>query len=144
MKRILTIFFLVLCTTVLKAQLYFKNSSSKPVLVAYCMQSNSKGDDAWYTYGWYSADPNQTIQLSSAVGLNPNVYYYAQTKDGKMVWNGENRDGSVRFLVSHSAFTIKNANMQYVKDDNPEYYWISFRHITIGTFQLRYTIEISD
>ena len=56
---------------------------------------------------------------------------------------GENRDGSIKFLVSNNAFTIKNANMQYVKDENSEYYWLSFRHITIGGLALKYTITIS-
>ena len=127
-----------------KAQLYFKNSSSSPVNVAYAMQSNAKGDESWSSYGWYSVDPYQTKSISSAVGLNPNVYWYAESQDGKYVWNGENRDGSVSFLVSSDAFSIKNASLEYVKDKNPGYTWKSFRQIKIGILKTKYTIEISD
>ncbi len=142
MKKVFLLTILFCYFGIAKAQLYFKNSWTKPVVVAFAMQSNSKGDEAWYSYGWYACDPNQTIQLSSGVGLNPNVYYYAKSSDGTTVWNGDNRDGSAKMLVSKSAFQIKNANMEYVKEGNSEYYWVNFRHITIKFIQTTYTIEI--
>jgi uncharacterized membrane protein len=135
---------LLFSVSISKAQLYFKNNSNAPVIVAYVMQSNDKSDEAWYSHGWYSCDPNATITLSSAVGLNPNVYWFAVTKDGKSSWNGKNRDGSISFLTDSQAFNIKNANLQYVKDQNPSYTWESFRHIEIGLLKTKYTIEITN
>lgn len=144
MKKLLLLSFFVLSLKIASSQLYFKNNSSKPVYVAYAMQNNNKNNKAWYSQGWYSVDPGGRIQLSSAVGLNPNVYWFAKSHDQKSEWNGKNRDNSASFLVSSEAFNIKNANLQYVLDQNPSYYWKSFRHIKIGTFQTKYTIEITD
>jgi uncharacterized membrane protein len=144
MKRIFTLLIFSLVLNVGNAQLKLKNSSNKPVFVAYAMQSNEKGSDAWWTYGWYACDPNETITISSAVGLSPNVYYYAKSKDGKTVWNGTNRDGSANLLVHNTeAFKIKNANMDYVAKEHPEYSWLSFRLIKIPVYKAQYTIEIN-
>jgi uncharacterized membrane protein len=125
------------------AQLNFRNNSSSPVIVAHAMENNSKRNEAWYSEGWMSCDPNQTIQLSSAVGLNPNVYFFAKSKDGKKLWNGVNRDNSVEFLVSSDAFVIKNANMAYVAEENPSYSWKLFRHVKIPIYKIKYTITIN-
>lgn len=143
MKNICLLAVLVFTLNTAHSQLKFRNNSTSPVIVAYAMKSNTKGDAAWYSHGWYSCDPNQTIKLAAAVGMNPNVYFYAKSKDGKKVWNGVNRDNSVRFLVSDNAFHIKNANMDYVKDENPEYRAESFRHVKIPIHKVQYTITIN-
>lgn len=143
MKNICLLSVFVFGLNTVYAQLSFRNDSSSPVIVTYAMQSNSKGDDAWYSEGWYSCDPNQTIQLSRAVGLNPNVYFFAKSKDGKKLWNGVNRDNSHNFLVSSDAFAIKNANMAYVAEENPSYSWKSFRHVKIPIHKIKYTITIN-
>ena len=143
MKKLLSLsFILVLCNTS-KAQLYFKNVSSSPVYVAYAMKSWYIGDESWYSYGWWSVDPYQTVTISEAVGLNPNVYWFAVSQDGKYSWNGKNSVESILFLTAAGEFKIKNANLQYVKDKNPSYTWESFRHIEIAAELTEYTIEIN-
>jgi uncharacterized membrane protein len=144
MKKLFLLLILNLIVVSAKSQLYFKNESSKPVYVAYAMQNNSSDNESWYSHGWYSCDPGERIVLSTAVGLNPNVYWFAKTQDGKSEWNGKNRDESSDFLVKSKSFQIKNADMQYVKDKDSSLEWKSFRHISIGVLQLKYTITVTD
>lgn len=144
MKNVFLIAALVF-TGFCNAQLYFKNQSTKPVYVAYVMQNNDKSDKSWYSHGWYSVEPGDNVAISSAIGWNQNIYFYAKSHDGKTVWDGTNRDGSVSFLVHpNDAFSIKNANLEYVKEENPAYQWLSFRHIYMeGVLRTKYTITIT-
>ena len=124
------------------AQLYFKNNSSSPVDVAFAMKNNSSNNKSWYTEGWFHCEPQERVKLSSAVGLHKYVYYHANATDGSGSWG--HGDYSKKFLVDVDAFDIKNADLQYVKDRNPNYYWKTFSRIRIGTLKTKYTIAITD
>ena len=126
------------------AQLRFENNSSKPVYVSYVMKSFAADDKAWYSNGWYACDPGQTITLSTYVGLNQNIYWYAKSTDGKFIWDGKGTESGRSNLVANNAFKIKNCNLDYVKKENPNYYWLKFRHIKLASTQTRYIIRISD
>jgi uncharacterized membrane protein len=145
MKNLILIVALSTISAFTNAQLYFKNDSQKPVSVAYAMQNNEKTNEAWYSHGWFTVEPGENLPISSVIGLNRNIYFYAKSKDGEVVWDGKNRDGSVNFLVDPvNAFTIKNANLEYVKEENPTYKWVSFRHLYIsGILPTKYTITIN-
>ena len=126
------------------AQLYFQNNSTKPVYVAYAIRNDAASDKAWYSYGWYSVDPNEKVVLSASIGLTGYLYYYAMSHDGKSNWDGTNRDNSLSFLVHPiDQFTIKNANLKYMKENNPDYEWKSFRYVDLGGFlKTKHTITI--
>jgi uncharacterized membrane protein len=128
----------------LTAQLRFQNNSSIPVYVAYVMQSFATDDKAWYSHGWYSCEPGQTITLSTTVGSNPNIYWYAKSTNGKFIWDGKGTESGRSNLVTNNAFEIKNCNLDYVKQRNPNYYWLKFRHIKLTSSQTKYIIRISD
>jgi hypothetical protein len=108
------------------------------------MQSYAADDKAWYSHGWYSCDPGQTITLSTNVGSNPNIYWYAKSKVGKFIWDGKGTESGRSNLVANNAFKIKNCNLEYVKKENPNYYWLKFRYIKLASTQTKYIIRISD
>ena len=107
------------------AQLYFKNSTKEPVKITYAKWNDSKHEDHWYTRGWFSAEPGETIQLCSGIGFQEYVYYYAETVD-----KTKNYDGDTRLLVERggkSGFHIKNADKSYKKKSSENYKWEKFR-----------------
>lgn len=106
-----------------KAQLYFKNKTSEPVWVAYAQWNDSKYEDHWFTNGWFTADPGQTIVLSDAIGWQSHCYYYAETKDAAMEYDGKH----YLLVDSKDGFLIKNADKQYMAESNPNYVWKGFR-----------------
>lgn len=139
-KIILTIavFFATFLTT--KAQIYFNNNYSEPVWVALAYPVDSKEYKGWVSTGWFKVEPGEK---KSILNVNPNgqyIYYYAQTKDAAKKFEGE-----ANLLCNpFDAFTIKNADKQYVKKDNPKYKWYKFRQIDKGIkdiVKLKYTID---
>lgn len=139
MKKILFLMLLVASMTS-KAQVYFKNNYDKPVYVAVAYYMSTSDYKGWVSSGWYKAEPGDKVQL---IGYLPNsyIYYYAETTD-----NTKTFDGETSFLVHPTdAFTIKNADMDYVKTNDPAYEWKSFRKYDPGNtaFKLYTTIDFS-
>jgi len=127
MKKIKTISLTILFifgAIISKAQVYFHNNYSEPVLVAIAYYSSSSDFKGYYSSGFYRVDPNDKVTLlQGGLGLYSPVYYYVKTVSGK-TFDG----GTTSFLVDpNNAFTIKNANEQYVQTENPTYQWYSFR-----------------
>jgi len=125
----------------LDAQIYFKNNTNEPVYVALCMEYKNNSSNYWGTEGWYKVDPGDKIMISSAIGWNDNIYYYAESTISDKVYSG-----NTPLLVNPSdKFFIKNADKEYQKTQNPIYEWRKFRHIDMnaGTLQLKYTITLN-
>jgi uncharacterized membrane protein len=143
MKNLLKAFItMALCTLTSEsfAQLNFQNNTNEPVIVTFAMQSNVRGFNGWISQGWYTVNPREKVMLSSSAGVNDNVYYYAITPHGYREFKGDqpfltNKDGSTS--------TIRNADMEYVKSENPNYDWKLFRHVVMPSFRLGYTINLS-
>lgn len=139
MKKFLLIIILLISITS-KAQVSFKNNYTKPVNIAIAWYHNAKDFKGWYSKGWFKVEPGEKIQVLSYLP-NCNIYYYAKTTDGTKIF-----DGKQSFLVNPSdAFTIKNADMEYVKSSNSSYKFYGFREHDTGTtaFKLKTTIELN-
>jgi uncharacterized membrane protein len=137
--------FLILSLTfafLAKGQLYIKNSTNKKVNVCIGWYQESTNYTGYMTKGWYNIEPGEKI----APGLNFTsnkdfFYYYAKTDDNKSAWGGK-----YKLLASNKGFYIKNADMQYVKNANSEYYWLEFDkvNVTFSSFGKRtYTLELT-
>lgn len=139
MKKFIIITLLVLFTKFSFGQLYVENMTREPIEVAFGMQYRSQNNNYWFTKGWYVLEPGQKIRLHETIGTNPNIYYYAKSTISGLVYSGKDN-----LLVSKNAFTIKNADMEYQKTQNNEYYWLPFIHVemTLQKRQTNYTIEI--
>ncbi len=139
-KRSLLTLFMVAFACVSEAQIYFQNDTDEPVSVAIGMHYDTDGSGYWGTEGWFVCDPGDKIVLSSVIGLNDNIYYYA-----KSTTSDKKYDGDTPLLVSTNAFSIKNADKDYQKDKHPEYSVKNFRHIDMntGALQLKYTIILT-
>lgn len=137
--RIVSITLIMLLGTLsAKSQIYFHNNYTKPVIVVLGYYLNTDAFQGWVTEGWYTVDPGETTKLLDWLPLNHPICYYAQTKDGVKKF-----DGDASFLVDPTnAFIIKNADMQYVKDDNATYQWYKFRQVHF-TALLSYTVEFN-
>jgi len=131
----------VLLSVASKAQLYLKNNTDEPVYVAICMYYDSKDSKYFGSEGWWKVEPGDKVQVSSAIGFNDNIYYYAYSSTSKKKYEGETN------LLVHPTdkFFIKNADKEYKKKENPAYVWYKFRHVDMksGALQLKYTIELN-
>jgi uncharacterized membrane protein len=142
MRKLFLITLMILISQNYKSQIYFKNNTEKPVFVAlvhYRSWSDFKG---WVSDGWFYVLPNEKKEI---LGYNPfgqYIYYYAQTKDATQKFEGKHS-----FLVHpNDSFKIVNADKDYVKEEQPEYRWCSFREIDKGTMdvlKIKYTIELN-
>jgi uncharacterized membrane protein len=124
-----------------KAQLYFRNNTEEPVYVTVCTWYSGGDSKYWGTEGWFKADPGERVQVSSAIGFNDNIYYYASSDI-----SGKKYTGDYSFLVDPiNDFFIKNADKAYQKKQNPNYEWRKFRHVDMNTalLQTKYTIELN-
>lgn len=141
MKTTIIVTAFLLLSTISKGQLYFKNNTDEPVYVAICMYYNNKDSKYFGSEGWWKVEPGDKVEVSSAIGLNDNIYYYAYSSTSKKKYEGETN------ILAHpkEKFFIKNADKEYQKKEHPEYVWYKFRHIDMksGTFQLKYTIELN-
>lgn len=124
-----------------KAQIYFQNNTDEPVYVAFCMYYNGNSSKYFGSEGWFKVDPGDKKTVSSAIGFNDNIYYYAKSTISDKVYEGDTK------ILVHPTdkFFIKNADKAYNLTENPDYEWRNFRHIDMnqGTFQLKYTIELN-
>ena len=140
MKTLLILIILTLTSLSLKSQIYFKNSYDEPVWVTLGFYSDTKEYKGWVTKGWYKVAPGEKKQILSYNPLSQNIYYYAQTKDAKKKFEGK------ASLLVHptNSFTIKNADKEYVKNENSAYKWYKFRELNKGGIdivKLKYTID---
>lgn len=133
--------FFLLFTINSKAQIYFQNNTSEPVFVALCVYYDGSNSKYWGSEGWWKVEPGDKKEVSSAIGFQDNIYYYAFSS----VSNKEYA-GNVNILVHPTnAFSIKNADKEYKQKENPEYVFKKFRHVDMnqGAFQLKYTIQLN-
>ncbi|MBK6834090.1 MAG: DUF1036 domain-containing protein [Bacteroidetes bacterium] len=95
-----------------KAQLYFKNNTNEPVFVAICMFYDNKDSKYFGSEGWWKVEPGDKVQVSSAIGFNDNIYYYAYSSTSKKKYAGETK------LIVHpkNKFFIKNADKSTIKN----------------------------
>lgn len=121
------------------AQIYFRNNTNEPVYIAFAFKYTGRSFDGWETKGWYECAPNEKIAISEIVGSHDYVYYYARSKSGKS-YNGDSK-----FLVDpRKSFTIRNADMEYVKKEQKTLQWFPFRSYRLnGLKKIRCTIELN-
>jgi|GEM_PF-7038129 len=96
-------------------QLYVKNSTNNPISIA--VGWYSENSSCYVTKGWYNIEPGQTIDPGMTFTSSDDYFFYY----------AKGWEGSYKFLTNSDAFNIKNADKQYVKDDNPSYTWAMFR-----------------
>lgn len=122
-----------------KAQIYFNNSYNEPVWVSLAYYADTKEYKGWVTQGWFKVEPGEKKEVLSYNPMGQLIYYYAQTTEKKF-------EGKSYLLVDPSdAFTIKNADKEYVKKENPKYAWYKFREVDKGLkdmVKLKYTIDL--
>ncbi|MFH0893728.1 MAG: DUF1036 domain-containing protein [Bacteroidota bacterium] len=124
-----------------KAQVNFKNNYSEPVWVSFCYYLDTKTFKGWVSKGWYKVIPGQKTQLLEYLPEFKTIYYFAKTKNG-----AKNFEGTTGILVDESAaFTIFNADKDYVKKENPKYAWKKFREykVELGSLKLWTTIDFN-
>lgn len=141
LKSIFLVLTFVLVSFASKAQIYLKNNTDEPVYVAFCMYYNGDNSKYFGSKGWYKVEPGDKVEVSSAIGWNDNIYYYAYSSVSDKKYEGKTQ------LLVHPTdkFFIKNANKEYKKTENPAYVWKKFRHVDMksSTLQLKYTIELN-
>jgi uncharacterized membrane protein len=124
-----------------KAQIYFQNNTNEPVFVALCMYYDGSSSKYWGSEGWWKVEPGDKKEVSSAIGFQDNIYYYAFSSISNKEYAGD-----VNILVHPTnAFSIKNADKEYNQKENPEYVFKKFRHVNMnqGVLQLKYTIQLN-
>jgi len=140
MKVILLTLTLILTSFVAKSQVFFNNSYDEPVWVALAYYRDTKEYKGWVTKGWFKIAPGEKKEILSFNPMGQYLYYYAQTKDAKKKFEGKTS------LLVHptDAFTIKNADKEYVQKEKPAYKWYKFREVNKGAkdiVKLKYTID---
>ena len=140
-KSLLLLLTFIIVSSASKAQIYFKNNTDEPVYVAFCMYYDGNNSKYFGSEGWFKVEPGDKKEVSSAIGFNDNIYYYAYSSVSDKKYEGD-----VQLLVHPTdKFFIKNADKEYKKTENPTYEWRKFRHVDMksGTLQLKYTIELN-
>lgn len=136
MRKLITI---AICFITIKAnsQLSIKNETSEPISITIGWYSEGDNFNGYVTKGWWNIEPGFTIEPGLYfTSDNDHFYYYAKG------WSG-----NIQFLVSDGAFEIKNADMQYVKDKNPNYYWVNFKRKDVSFDFLeerKYTLRLTE
>ncbi|MCW3085955.1 MAG: hypothetical protein JWP12_3321 [Bacteroidetes bacterium] len=138
-KQLIVIFILSFTLNTLKAQVFFNNKYNEPVWVVLGYPVDTKAYKGWVTVGWYEVAPGENKEILNYNPTGQYIYYYAQTKGGVKKFEGAN------YLLADpkKAFNIKNADKEYVQNENPSYKWYKFRQIDKGAkdmFKLKYTI----
>lgn len=139
--KLILCFFMVLKISSSKAQLYFRNNTNEPVYVSIAMYYTGGDYKYWGTKGWWTVEPGEKVNVSSGIGFNDNIYYYASSTVSDKKYTGE-----YSFLVDPiDDFFIKNADKDYQKVQNPKYEWRKFRHVDMdqGLLQTIYTIDLN-
>jgi len=93
------------------SQTYFTNTGNKPVTLAIAWKIQSESFTGLICKGWITVIPGGRIN-TEATG---DIWFY---KKGDKYKSGQ------KVLVGTGDFTIQNADMQYVKDQNPKYQWV--------------------
>lgn len=140
-KKAIVLGLFLLSVSISKAQLYFKNNTDDPVFVCVTMYYNNKNSKYWGSEGWWRVNPGYKVQISSAIGFNNNIYYFAKSAISRKEYTGE-----YNMLVHPTdKFFIKNCDKDYVKKENPQYVYKKFRHIDMNSklLQTKYTIEFN-
>lgn len=129
MKKLLIYTFVIVFSSISKAQLYFKNSTEEPVAVAIAKWVSKDGSGNWYTIGWTKVDPGDNVLVLNGIGTAGYCYYYAEANVGKKF------EGNISFLVdrNNGSMSIKNSDKQYQKDSNPNFVWTKFRKFEYET-----------
>lgn len=142
MKNLFFTVALFFLTNQLYSQLSIKNNSSEPISIAVGWYSEKEEFTGFITKGWYNIEPGHTIDPGLYFTSNDDYfYYYAFSKTGE--WKGDNK------LLVHStdAFNIENANLEYVKNQNSNYQWRSFKLKEVHFDWLeekKYTLTLTD
>lgn len=139
-KLILSIAILLSSYLTCRAQIYFNNNYDEPVWVSLAYFSDSKEYKGWVTKGWFKVEPGEKKEILSYNPMGQFIYYYAQTKDAAKKFEGK----SSLLVDPIEAFTIKNADKDYVKKENSKLVWRQFREIDKGLkdmLKLKYTID---
>jgi uncharacterized membrane protein len=142
MKTFLFIFFLLLSSKNLFSQIFFQNNYNEPVWVCISYYSDGNEYKGWITKGWYEVAPGEKKSILNYNPMGRFIYYYAETREGKKKFTGKST-----FLIHPSdSFKIKNADKQYVQNENPVYRWRNFREVERGdidALKFKYTIEFN-
>lgn len=117
MKKIITTTAVCLLAFFANAQLFIKNETSEPVSIAVGWYSEGGSYTGYVTKGWYNIEPGETIDPGLTFTATDDYYFYY----------AKGWEGDTKLLVSDEAFNIKNADKQYVKDQNANYRWALFR-----------------
>lgn len=139
MKTTRTFFATLLCilTVGAKAQLYIKNSTSKPISIAVGWYNEGTNYNGYVTKGWYNIEPGETIDPGMSFTSNDDYFFFY----------AKGWEGDYKFLTNSESFTIKNADKQYVKDNNPSYKWAMFRkkEVHFGFLETKtYTLNLTE
>lgn len=88
-----------------------ENLHNETVFIAFhYMDLNGK----WVTEGWWDYQPYE-VSNPDIYTSNRYVYYFATTKDKKIIWDGEGEKGATNQLISGETF------VRLSKDDNLDY-----------------------
>lgn len=121
-------------------QIYFENNFDRTIYVALGYYSETDEFSGWITRGWFKVIPGETAQLLSYNPSGQNLYYYAQTENGKKKFEGD-----ASLLVNPSdKFYIKNADLKDTQTKYPSYKYYNFIHVDKGNWdflKLKYTIR---
>ena len=121
-------------------QIFFENNFDRTIYVALGYYSETDEFSGWITRGWFKVIPGETAQLLSYNPSGQNLYYYAQTENGKKKFEGD-----ASLLVNPSdKFYIKNADLKDTQTKYPSYTYYNFIHVDKGDWdflKLKYTIR---
>jgi uncharacterized membrane protein len=119
------------------AQFAVRNTSDKPIYVAYAKYESDSKYKGWVSHGWYKLIPGEKATLINWLNFSGGtVYVHAHSTDGDYQW------GSDIYLVvdRDNAFSIKNCNLDYHTNSN--YVTRKFTKVATGdTKEFTYTFD---
>ena len=142
MKKLFISFLLSIIINISYSQIRVENTIHLPIFFSYGYYESADTDNkGFYTKGWWKILPNETITINVPFSFitHPTIYYTFNSDKGNFRTK-EQTDGKNNFLLlvdPVNPFFIRNAHMNYVKDNNPnyEYRYFNTKNLTLSQAQ---------
>lgn len=122
LSLLLAIFFSRSC-----GQIMINNAGRIPIQVCIGWYEKTEEFKGFVTKGWYSVVPGQTAETEIPVNPPPTgIFYYIKNSKANSA-----SSYFIPFLVGKSNFLIRNADMEYVKQQNISYSWRYFQQVSL-------------
>lgn len=128
------------------ANAWFKvcNQSGKPVWFTETERVTTCGTSSPYNiHGWWFIDVNQCPITFSGSMSGSNIYFYAESTDGALIWDGGGSDNWYEPDCEHSYCLNAPSSQQTCTDGTKNSTWYPYSHAFQSTGTTNFTLTLT-